>query len=87
MASKAAMEKLEADRAKLANNYLFVNRKKIRAWADANGELQQFDIVAEKYAAKMGELEQFKKDIDSFRDIFNDYTSSHADPNAGALMA
>lgn len=36
--SKRAQEKLAADRAALADNWIFKNRKAIISWANANGQ-------------------------------------------------
>lgn len=48
--SKRAQEKLAADRAFLADNWIFMNRKTIISWANANGhEGLSFVNMADAY--------------------------------------
>ena len=70
MASKRATEKLAADRAALANNWIYVNRKAIINWANANGqEGLSFVNKADAYAHSVGKTDSYKDAADAFNAV------------------
>lgn len=70
MASKRATEKLAADRAALAGNYLYKNRKTAVTWANANGqESLSFVNKCDAYAHARGESAAYQKDADAFNAV------------------
>lgn len=74
MASKRATEKLAKDRAALAGNYLYKNRKTAVAWANANGqESLTFVNKCDAYAHARGERAAYKNDVDAFNAIAATY--------------
>ena len=67
MASKRAMEKLAEDRAKLAGNWIYANRKAIISWANANGqESLSFKNKADAYASATGNKAAYNGAVDAF---------------------
>lgn len=70
MASKRATEKLAADRAALANNWIYANRKAIINWANANGhEGLSFVNKADAYAHSVGKTASYKDAADAFNAV------------------
>lgn len=67
MASKRATEKLAADRAALAGNWIYANRKVIVDWAYANGQGSlTFKNKADAYASATGNKAAYKGAVDAF---------------------
>lgn len=70
MASKAAMEKLEADRAALKDNWIFANRKAIINWANENGQDGlTFKNKANAYAHAMGKMDAYNGAVEAFTNV------------------
>lgn len=68
--SKRAQEKLAADRAALAGNYLYKNRKTAVTWANANGqEGLTFVNKCNAYAHARGESAAYKNDVNAFNAV------------------
>ena len=87
MASKRATEKLAKDRASLAGNYLYKNRKTAVTWANANGqESLSFVNKVDAYAHARGESAAYKNDVDAFNAIAATYYKD-TELNLGDLLA
>lgn len=70
MASKRATEKLAADRAALARNWIYANRKAIVSWANANGqESLSFKNKADAYANATGNKAAYNGAVDAFTTV------------------
>lgn len=67
MASKRATEKLAADRAALAGNWIYANRKAIISWANANGQSGlSFVDKCDAYAHATGNKAAYNGAVDAF---------------------
>ena len=87
MASKRATEKLAADRAALANNWIYANRKAIINWANANGqESLSFKNKADAYAHAMGKKGAYDDAVDAFTKVELTYYKDN-ELNLGDLLA
>lgn len=84
---KREMEQLQKDRAALANNYLWKNRKAIVAWANQEGlaGLSFYD-KADAYSHKKGQKDRYLADAGAFRAVAGKYQQSVYPLTLGDLL-